>query len=115
MDKRANGRIGEDTACAYLKEKGYEILKRNYYTRYGEIDIIAKDNDALVFVEVKQRSSKRYGTGAQAVTSKKMDKIRICARLYLQENELHDQEVRFDVIDILSGLDIRINHIIAAF
>lgn len=115
MDKRAIGNIGEDTACAYLEGKGYKIVLRNYYTRYGEIDIIANDKDFLVFVEVKKRSSLKYGTGAQAVTSKKMEKIRMCALLYLQEHDLNDQKVRFDVVDILGGSKPRINHIVAAF
>ena len=90
MDRRAKGRAGEEAAAAYLAGKGYEIVKRNYYTRYGEIDIIAYDDDFLVFAEVKTRTGKKYGTGAQAVTSKKIEKIRMCASIYLGENGLHD-------------------------
>lgn len=115
MDNRAKGRVGEDVACSFLEKKGYEILIRNFFTRYGEVDIIAKDHETLVFIEVKKRSSQRFGTGAQAVTSKKMDKIRKCASLYIQKNKLHDQKMRFDVIDIQSGYESKINHIKAAF
>lgn len=115
MDKRAKGRAGEDAAAAYLEDKGYEVVKRNYYTRYGEIDIIAYDGDFLVFAEVKKRNGKKYGTGAQAVTSKKIGKIRTCAAIYLSENGLHDQKVRFDVLEISSGSKNLINHIEAAF
>ncbi len=115
MDKRAKGRGGEDAACAYLAQKGYEIVKRNYYTRYGEVDIIAKYKDFLVFIEVKKRTSTKFGTGAQAVTSKKIWRIRLCAGLYLQEKQLYDQKIRFDVIDILDGLENKMNHIEAAF
>jgi putative endonuclease len=115
MDKRAKGRAGEDAAAVYLTGKGFEIVKRNYYTRYGEIDIIANDGDFLVFVEVKKRNGKKYGTGAQAVTSKKIEKIRTCATIYLKENGLHDQKVRFDVLEISGGTQNLINHIEAAF
>ena len=55
MDKRASGRAGEDTAAAYLASLGYDVLQRNYYTRYGEIDIIANDGDWLVFTEVRKK------------------------------------------------------------
>ena len=85
------------------------------YTRYGEIDIIAKENEMLVFVEVKMRTGSKYGIGAEAVTAKKIEKIQICARLYLQENSLGNQDLRFDVIDIMGSDQKRINHIKAAF
>ncbi len=115
MDKRKQGTRGEDIACRYLIENGYEIILRNYYTRYGEIDIIARIKDVLVFVEVKMRSNAQYGTGAEAVTQKKIEKIRICAQIYTQEHKIINQELRFDVIGIM-GTDIKkINHIIAAF
>ena len=115
MDKRKQGAIGENIACEYLEEKGYEILRRNYFTRYGEIDIIAKIKEILVFVEFKMRSNNHYGIGAEAVTIKKIDKIQICAQLYLQENNLNNQDIRFDVIDIMGTGNKQINHIEAAF
>jgi putative endonuclease len=115
MDKRASGRAGEDTAAAYLASLGYDVLQRNYYTRYGEIDIIANDGDWLVFTEVKKRKNVKYGTGAQAVTSKKIETIRLCASIYLAEHELSDQKVRFDVIEITGITPVTINHIKAAF
>ena len=115
MDRRAKGRAGEDAAAAYLAGKGYQIIKRNYYTRYGEIDIIADDGVFLVFAEVKKRNGKKYGTGAQAVTSKKIERIRMCAMIYMGQNGLHDQKVRFDVLEISGGPQGFINHIEAAF
>ncbi len=115
MDKRASGRAGEDTAAAYLVSLGYDVLQRNYYTRYGEIDIIANDGDWLVFAEVKKRKNAKYGTGAQAVTSKKIETIRLCASIYLAEHVLLDQKVRFDVIEITGIAPVSINHIKAAF
>ncbi len=115
MNKRANGASGEDTAEKYLLGLGYNIVKRNYYTRYGEIDIIASIADTLVFVEVKKRTNNFYGTGAQAVTSKKIEKIRTCASIYIQENNLHDTKVRFDIIEVNGSRGQEINHIEAAF
>ena len=115
MDKRAKGKIGEDAAALFLEGKGYEIIRRNYYTRYGEIDIIANDGALLVFAEVKKRTGEKYGTGAQAVTSKKIEKIRLCASIYISENNLNDQKVRFDVIEISGTKNGLINHIEAAF
>ena len=115
MDKRKKGNKGEDIACSYLENIGYKILRRNYYTRYGEIDIIAKMEDTIVFIEVKMRSNRQYGTGAEAVNSKKIEKIRLCSQIYLQENELKNQDIRFDVIDIMGTDNKRITHIEAAF
>jgi putative endonuclease len=115
MDKRAKGTKGEDVACVYLVNKGYKILKRNYYTQYGEIDIIAHKDDVIIFVEVKMRTSIKYGLGMESVNHRKIEKLRLCAQIYLQENELYNQSLRFDVIDILSGRDEKIIHLEAAF
>ena len=115
MNKRASGNIGEDIAEKYLSSLGYDVVKRNYYTRYGEIDIIANKDDVLVFIEVKKRTGSKYGTGAQAVTSKKIGRIRTCASIYLQENNLHDVKMRFDIIEVNGSHGHDINHIEAAF
>lgn len=115
MDKRAKGTKGEELACVYLINKGYKILKRNYYTRYGEIDIITQKDNILIFIEVKMRGNTKFGFGMESVGQKKIEKLRLCAQIYLQENELYDQSLRFDVIDILSGRDEEIVHLEAAF
>lgn len=69
--KQQRGKIGEDMATEYLNKKGYKILERNFECRQGEIDIIALDKDEIVFVEVKTRTSKKYGLAAEAVDENK--------------------------------------------
>ena len=97
------GRAGEDSAAAALAEAGYEILTRNYHTREGEIDLVAKDKNTIVFVEVKCRRTGAYGCGAEAVDSRKQEKIRRAARAYLLEEGLWEQEIRFDVVEVGPG------------
>jgi len=115
MDKN-HRRIGneyEELACNYLKQNGFTIVERNFYSRHGEIDIIAREVDCLVFVEVKYRRTTRYGTPQEAVTLKKQQAIRYTAKYYLYKNGLTDKEKdRFDVIGILKE---NINHIRNAF
>ena len=110
------GNYGEQKAAEYLLKQGYGVLRRNFRTRYGEIDIIAEHNGALVFCEVKSRHTARYGTGAEAVDIRKQRKISRAAAEYLQENGLMDCAVRFDVIAILArNGETHIDHIINAF
>ena len=71
MNKRQLGTDYEDIACDYLQKAGYVILDRNFRSKKGEIDIVAKDNDVIVFVEVKYRKSNSYGYSAEAVNYKK--------------------------------------------
>ncbi len=94
------GELGEDIAAAHLRELGYRILDRNY--RFGpfEIDIIAQDGAELVFVEVKSRSSFRYGDPEYSVTESKQQKLRTAARAYIQYRVHELIPCRFDVIAI---------------
>lgn len=109
------GRHGEDVAVDYLKGKGYLLLHRNYRTPLGEADIIARDNDAVVFVEVKTRTSTAFGQPFEAVNSRKQEKLKKIALYYLKHNNIQAQ-VRFDVISIISGNGKEeINHIVEAF
>lgn len=108
----AIGAKGEFDATAYLKKKKYKILEKNYKNKLGEIDIIAKDKDYLVFVEVKTRSSQFFGRPSEAVTPTKQHKVRMAAQFYLKDKKLYDQPCRFDVIEVLDG---EINHIENAF
>ena len=115
--KKEFGKKGEDLACKLLEEKGYEILKRNWRFSHGEIDIVAKDNDILVFIEVKTRSNLEFGPPELAVTKSKQNQIRKMASAYLYINEIKDTDCRIDVVAILfqdSG-DPIINHIENAF
>ena len=92
------GKLGEDLACAELARRGYAVLARRYRTRFGEIDIIARDRDVTVFVEVKTRAGDDYGDGAEAVTAWKQRRITQMAIDYLSRNHLHDRPCRFDVV-----------------
>jgi putative endonuclease len=98
------GQEGENTAAEYLRRRGYTILHRNYRTRSGEIDIIARHGKALVFVEVKTRRTSDYGSPAAAVTSRKQQQISRVAEEYLARKNLFDSEARFDVVSVLAPL-----------
>lgn len=113
VNKRQIGKEKEILACDFLKRKGFEILDVNYWCRYSEIDIVAKDGESLVFVEVKYRKNTEYGGSSYAVSFKKMKSICQCARYYIyKENVQPDTPMRFDVIAIDGD---RIRHFINAF
>lgn len=99
--RRKYGDKGEDYALEFLKTKGYKIVDRNYSSRFGEIDIIAVDDDTLVFVEVKTRWSNKFGRPEEAVTKSKLDKIIKTGGLYMKEKKI-DMNVkqRVDVVAI---------------
>lgn len=102
MNKRQIGSEQEYIAEQYLIKNGYIILERNFNTRTGEIDMIAKDREYLVFIEVKYRSSTAYGYPEEAITSTKKQKIIKTARYYMQLKGIsQDVPCRFDVIVIL--------------
>lgn len=117
---KMQGSCGEDAAADYLIKNNYKIIKRNYRNKTGEIDIIAKMGDELIFVEVKTRSNSLFGTPAQAVTYYKKQRMVNAARLYIAENPT-DCNIRFDVIEVFGVYtgDIfeleNINHIQQAF
>lgn len=96
--------IGEDAACEYLKKKGYTILERNFRKSYGEIDIIARLRDVLVFVEVKTRTNKHYGTPFDAVAPYKVQQIVKGANYYkyILNPQLPDN-MRIDAIGVIVG------------
>lgn len=96
------GKISESVAVRHLKKNGYKILQQNYRTKLGEIDIIAKDKQALVFVEVKARKSSRFGTPKWAITPKKQRKISMVALYYLKATNQQNVTARFDVVAISS-------------
>lgn len=101
----ALGKTGEDLACKYLKKHGYKIIERNFRIRGGEIDIIALDGRTLVYIEVKTRTSHKFGLPQEAVTPWKIKFLERAAKFYrLKRNNLPDLE-RIDVlaIDFISG------------
>ena len=106
------GRVGEKKSAEFLKKKGFKILRTNYKTPIGEIDIIAQDGEYVVFIEVKTRSNDNFGLPSQAVNQKKQEKYYKVASQYLQREKKTDSPCRFDVIEIEDG---KINHILNAF
>ena len=99
------GEKGESIAVRHLKKKGYKILEKNYRTKLGEIDIIAKDKDTLVFVEVKSRRSWQFGNPKAAVTPAKQRKISKVALYYLKTNDRSNAKARFDVVTLTATRD----------
>ena len=99
------GEQGEALAVKRLKKAGYKIIETNYRTRLGEIDIIAKDKDTLVFVEVKARTSVHFGSPKWAITAKKQRKISMAALYYLKTTDQSAARARFDVVTIISNRD----------
>jgi putative endonuclease len=102
-NNRAIGTKYEGVAMDYLAKKGYSELERNYYSRYGELDLVCKDlkKGELVFVEVKYRKSDKYGSGLESITRSKQRKLVKTATIYLKENRIKDIPYRFDIISIL--------------
>lgn len=100
-NKRHIGSRYEILAAEYLKSRGMAILECNYRCRQGEIDLVGKDGDFLVFVEVKYRRSEKNGTPAEAVTLQKQKNIRRTAQYYLYSHRYGDIPCRFDVVSIL--------------
>jgi putative endonuclease len=96
----ALGKTGEDLACAELEKRGYEIIARRYRQRGGEIDIVARDGETTVFVEVKARDSREFGSAAEAVTARKQRRIVRLASDYVTRHELANCPCRFDVVAI---------------
>ena len=94
------GKESESVAAKFLKKKGYKILEQNYRNKLGEIDIIAKDKDTIVFVEVKARKSRYYGHAKWAVTPKKQKKVSMVALFYLKATCQNQKKARFDVVTI---------------
>jgi putative endonuclease len=94
------GKSGEDLACAELRRRGYAILERRYRTRFGEIDIVARDGEVTVFVEVKARNGREFGGGAAAVTAWKQRRVSQMAIDYIARHRLHDRPCRFDVVAV---------------
>lgn len=118
MTTKEIGNFGENKASEYFEEHGITVLKRNFHARVGEIDIIAKDGDTIVFAEVKTRSSKKFGTPAEFVDAKKQEKIVKTAVYYLGRDDI---DMRFDVIEVMYQIEkeelkvTEINHIKNAF
>lgn len=100
MSTKTTGNYGEELACEYLKKQGYRILERNYLIRGGEVDIVAKDKDTLVFVEVKTRYSHEYGDPLEAITYFKLKALIKTAQFYILKQHLGDIPYRIDAVAV---------------
>ncbi|MBN1381932.1 MAG: YraN family protein [Deltaproteobacteria bacterium] len=94
------GKQGEDIAAAYLKKAGYRIIERNYRCIFGEMDIVARDGNTTVFVEVKSRRSDRFGEPQASVGPAKQKKLSMISMHYLKNKDLLDRNARFDVVAV---------------
>jgi len=96
--RQSLGQKGEAMASTFLKEQGYTILERNYRTPYGEIDIIARQADTIVFVEVKTRASSTFGPPEISITHRKAEHMRSAAEYYIQQHPELNNDWRIDVL-----------------
>jgi putative endonuclease len=113
--KKLLGREGEDLAARFLTKRGYRILERNYRTRSGEIDLVALHDGAVVFVEVKTRTSDAFGAPELAVNPRKQQRMVKAALGYLKYKKLHQVPCRFDVVAITTAAEQEVEHIQNAF
>ena len=111
------GDQGESIAADYLTDAGLRVLDRNWRCREGELDIVARDDGALVFCEVKTRRGIGYGHPVEAVTAAKAGRIRVLAQRWLAAHDEHAPEIRFDVVGVLVRRDepAEVTHFKAAF
>lgn len=106
------GKTGEDLAVKYLEQIGYKVIERNFECKQGEIDIIAMNNNELVFLEVKTRTNLKYGAPIEAVDQTKQKHLIKAVQYYLYSRHLENEFVRLDVIEIyLYNHKYRVNHI----
>src|SRR5215510_15511583 len=115
--RRWRGQHGEQMAVQFLQHQGYRILHQNYRCRGGEVDIVAWDGSTLVFIEVKTKGQTVFGAPQAMVDARKQKKIAHVAMVYVQQHQLQDINIRFDVVAItlLPGMPPEMTHVLAAF
>ncbi|MDY8093869.1 YraN family protein [Paenibacillus polymyxa] len=115
--RKAKGAMGEEAAALFLENLGYRIIERNWRCRSGEIDLITKQEHTFVFIEVRSRSSSKYGTPAESVTARKIAQVRQTAAVYLHMNGIGDAPIRFDMISVqlTDEKAVVTDHLIGAF
>ncbi|MEG1286574.1 MAG: YraN family protein [Clostridium sp.] len=112
------GNYGEDLSFEFLKRNGYSILSRNFRNRFGEVDIICKKDEVIIFVEIKSRYSSNYGYPIEAITYSKQKQIIKLCKFYIYINNLNNYNFRFDIIEVFLNKDnnlYSLNHIPDAF
>ena len=104
------GKWGEETAAAYLTQKGYEIVARNARTPYGEIDIVTKQGDYIIFIEVKTLTSSRNFFPEQNVTARKREHMLACAACYAAEHDIDHWQIDVVAVEGKQGMSPKITH-----
>ncbi|MEO0085210.1 MAG: YraN family protein [candidate division WOR-3 bacterium] len=117
MNRQDLGEAGEQLARTYLARRGLKVIEANHRSRLGEIDLVCRDADTIVFIEVKTRASGRFGAPAAAVNLRKQARLRRLAEEYLIANDLESAPVRFDVLSIIlaPGAAPELDYITGAF
>jgi putative endonuclease len=116
MNRKRIGEHAESLACGYLKRRGLRLLSRNFRCRRGEIDLIMRDGDSLVFVEVRYRKLTHFGHPTETVSRIKQTRIIHCARYYMHIHHSWNEPARFDVISIEGKVnDMKIEWLSDAF
>ncbi|MBU2052346.1 YraN family protein [Patescibacteria group bacterium] len=111
QDNKKTGAVGEKAAEDWLRKKDYQIIERNFYTRFGEIDIIAKTDGRWVFVEVKTKTGDRFGEPWEMVNRKKLRQVQNMAQVYLTKNGLGEVPCRIDVVGVWLDWEHRVTKI----
>lgn len=109
------GQYGEKLAQEFLKDKNYQIVKTNYRSKFGEIDIIARRNDIFIFCEVKTKTNIDFGRPEEMVTKPKKEKLKRLVKIYLQDEDIsaENQDFQIDIISVMikKGQPVEIKHI----
>lgn len=100
------GEKSEQLACRYLLNQGLQLIEKNFRSKYGEIDLIMKDNETLVIVEVRFRKSNKYGGALESISQKKQSRIIATTQYYLSTHKVNSS-IRFDVITMSNNTDIQ--------
>ena len=100
-NNKSVGKLGEDLGCQYLKDNGFKIIEVNFYSHWGELDIVAEKKGVIHFVEVKTRRSKKYGMPSEAVTYGKLKRLKRTIDYYIIKNKLQNRKMTIDVIGII--------------
>src|SRR5271157_3252850 len=100
MKRKTTGTIGEKLAADFLTEQGYEIIETNYRCKEGEVDIIAKDGDVLVFIEVRAKNSRTFGSPEESITARKKEHLKNVAARYQETHDCLLQQPRIDFVAV---------------
>jgi putative endonuclease len=103
MNRRQTGKAGEEIASKYLEKMGIKLICKNYFTKFGEIDLIGLQNRTIIFIEVKLRQNDNFGLPVEGVGLRKVDRLQNAALVFLSETNIEYEEFRFDVISIVNA------------